>query len=545
MKKKIILIVASIFVVVALVAGVTYAFYSANVNRINESQTVVKTNNLTLTYTGGQEINVSGIVPGDSFTKTFTVENTSNIAVDYNIYLENITNEFNEDLVYTLSDETGNVIEESILPVSNIGKTYLSSSISINANTTKNYTLKITFKHSNENQNDLQGKIFSATLGIDTIPISPVQILNDKIDISNLTETQEITKEFNIYNPTNNKQKYNLMLSDIVNDYGNNLTYTLKRDGEVVVAETAMPTSDTKILSGVKIDANATHSYEMIIKYTSTVGNSNAIKLLANEKFNANIKLEIIDMLGVMPLTEYVRLLFESNDSSLQKDNTSDANIRYVGENPNNYIKIGNEVYRIIGSMNNIQLADNSGSKTLIKVVRKDSVTNMKWDVNNKNDWNNSTIKDYLNTTYLTSLGNLQNQIANVRWQIGLSSIGNGNIVLTFYNKEKDNSYIYNGKIALPSVSDYGYSSPSDCWTEKMSYYRCCTTCKDRNWQKSTGKWFLDRYSGYAAWYSNTSWDPTYGNASSSFNVFPAFYLKAEVEKVNGTGTINDPFIIE
>ncbi len=79
-KKKRLLIVGSLLVLFSVI-GITYAFYSANVRRINETQTVVKTNKLTLVYTGGQEINASGMIPGDSFTKTFTVENTSNTAV--------------------------------------------------------------------------------------------------------------------------------------------------------------------------------------------------------------------------------------------------------------------------------------------------------------------------------------------------------------------------------------------------------------------------------------------------------------------------------
>ncbi len=199
MKKKIAIIVVSIIAVVALVAGASYAYYSARVKENNKTETVIKTNELTLVYTGGQEINVTGIVPGDSFTKTFTVENTSTIAVDYNIYLQNITNEFNEDLVYTLSDETGSVVSETVLPETNTGKDYVMTNVSIASGVTKEYTLTVSYKYKEENQNAYQGKTFSATLGVDTLkvetPVASIWTLttdengNNKADIGDLITT--------------------------------------------------------------------------------------------------------------------------------------------------------------------------------------------------------------------------------------------------------------------------------------------------------------------------------------------------------------------
>ena len=166
-KKMIIPIVASILTLVIL-TGVSYAYFNAKITENNKTKTIIKSNELGLTFTGVSEITANSMIPGDSFTKTFTVENTSNRAVDYNIYMENITNEFNEDLVYTLEDETGSVISETPLPVTNKDKTYLKTKVSIEAKTTKTYTLKIIFKNTDEPQNDYQGKTFKATLGVDT-----------------------------------------------------------------------------------------------------------------------------------------------------------------------------------------------------------------------------------------------------------------------------------------------------------------------------------------------------------------------------------------
>ncbi len=81
--------------------------------------------------------------------------------------MQDIVNEFNEDLVYTLSDDNGVVLEERKLP-NTADKTYLKVNINIESKKIKTYSLKVTFKNSDKDQNDLQGLSFKATLGVDT-----------------------------------------------------------------------------------------------------------------------------------------------------------------------------------------------------------------------------------------------------------------------------------------------------------------------------------------------------------------------------------------
>jgi len=164
----IVYVVASLMILGIL--GYTFAYFSAGVKENNKTETIIKTNVLELIFTGTKEITAENMIPGDSFTKTFTVENPSNIATTFNIYMEDITNEFNEDLVYTLTDEDGQVVAEMPLPVTNTGKSYIVSNIKIESLEIKTYTLKIEYKYLDTPQNDYQGKYFKATLGIDSIP---------------------------------------------------------------------------------------------------------------------------------------------------------------------------------------------------------------------------------------------------------------------------------------------------------------------------------------------------------------------------------------
>ena len=158
-------------ITISLAIGIisfTYAFYRGQVKTINQSQTVIKANELNLIFTGTNEIAADNIIPGESFTKTFTVENTANETLSYNIYLEEVTNGFNSDLVYTLMDENGTVVEEKALPRTNNGKVYIDTAIDIEAKQLKEYTLKVEYKYLEDvDQSENNGAEFSGTFGID------------------------------------------------------------------------------------------------------------------------------------------------------------------------------------------------------------------------------------------------------------------------------------------------------------------------------------------------------------------------------------------
>ena len=92
---------------------------------------------------------------------------------------------------------------------------------------------------------------------------------------------------------------------------------------------------------------------------------------------------------------------------TLAYDGTSDNNLRYVGANPCNYVKIDNEIWRIIGVMNNID--DGTGKKeTRIKLIRKDAIGIYSWDSSESsinsgygvNEWSQADLMKLLNPGY-------------------------------------------------------------------------------------------------------------------------------------------------
>lgn len=96
-----------------------------------------------------------------------------------------------------------------------------------------------------------------------------------------------------------------------------------------------------------------------------------------------------------------------ASDSSLVQDGTSDNNLRYIGSNPNNYIYFNDELWRIIGVMNNIK-DSNGTSASRVKIVRNESIGTYSWDsswtnVNSStgvNEWSQAKLMQLLNSGY-------------------------------------------------------------------------------------------------------------------------------------------------
>ena len=69
----------------------------------------------------------------------------------------------------------------------------------------------------------------------------------------------------------------------------------------------------------------------------------------------------------------------------------------YKGSNPDNYLKLDGKIWRIISNNDN-------GS---IKIISNSQTAKISWDINGNTNFDNSTIKTYLNNTFYNSLNRI------------------------------------------------------------------------------------------------------------------------------------------
>ena len=251
---------------------------------------------------------------------------------------------------------------------------------------------------------------------------------------------------------------------------------------------------------------------------------------------------------------------------------------RYEGKNPNNYIWFNNEYWRIIGVFDSA--SHGQSNKNLVKIIRADVLDGLAWDKSNTNNWNTSSLKSLLNGAYYkaedgTSSGYCYGQsttatancdytkrgiqsgyrgmIANVTWYLGGYSSTDATAA-SFYGYERGTT-VYSGRptsttgyIGLMYPSDYGYSvlSSSCARTTNLGSYNTAT-CVGQSWLYGKGyEWTLtpsssNSYSMFHLYYygylHNSEADYGYGSR-------PVLYLDASVYKIDGDGSLNNPYIV-
>lgn len=77
--------------------------------------------------------------------------------------------------------------------------------------------------------------------------------------------------------------------------------------------------------------------------------------------------------------------------------------IRYEGKDPDNYVEYNGEEWRIIGTFDGEDIGLDEGEQ-YTKIIKNTPIGNMYWNYADENDWVNSTLYQYLNGTYYSSL---------------------------------------------------------------------------------------------------------------------------------------------
>ena len=251
---------------------------------------------------------------------------------------------------------------------------------------------------------------------------------------------------------------------------------------------------------------------------------------------------------------------------------------RYEGKNPNNYIWFNNEYWRIIGVFDSA--SHGVSGKNLVKIIRADVLDGLVWDKSNTNDWTASSLKSLLNGAYYnaqdgTSSGycygysttttancdytkkgiqdGYRNMIANVTWYLGGYSSSSATTE-AFYGYERGTT-VYSGRptsttgyIGLMYPSDYGYSvlSSSCTRTTNLGSYNSAK-CAGQSWLYGKGyEWTLTPYSSNSdnVFYLDINGSLSNYYASNGYGSRPVLYLDASVYKIDGDGSLNNPYIV-
>ncbi len=339
-----------------------------------------------------------------------------------------------------------------------------------------------------------------------------------------------------------------------------------------------------RVIQEIPIAYNTNKTYYIVVEYVNDLekpqdseqGKSFIIS------FNASTDIK-------KTLIEHITNLAISSEEVVD-DETEDHNLRYIGANPNNYVSFNNELWRIIGGMNNIE--DENGEVSLrVKIIRNDILGEYTWDNKNIrgiNDWSVSELQKVLNEgayytravgkcpygenggtkdcdfTTIGLLPESKKMISKVKWNLGGSNHDNITSKI-FYENERgittidNHDTIWVGNVGLMYPSDYGFATGGGETTNRNS---CLNTalqnwegnevsdCKNNDWLyvQDNVQWTItpsSSYNNYVFYVKAAGSISYYSHPFNPITVRPVVYLNTDIKIKSGIGSINDPYILD
>ena len=398
-------------------------------------------------------------------------------------------------------------------------------------------------------------------------------------------------KMFYIENSSNSSIKYNIMI-------GSTKSATFPTTNNYTVAVTCTSGKGTVVWN----PNLSTPAWQF--KFENGYVNNNGTYIRSNITSNDTCDIVFTARTASNKLSTYIKSLLNGgtsvsageNDNTLENLGTTtgtvinngtadyyhDIGIRYVGPNPNNYVKFNNELWRIIGIFRESKTSELSDSDTYYtKIIRNESIggysyssvantavesTAYGWwsksggtevstlnyllnhyyigaDSNNYDGTGTANCKFYsatarpnCNYTVIGIQPGWRDMVINTTWY---TAAGVNSTASTSFSGERGSTagqaggdLSYNAKVGLMYPSDYLYSGSGAA----------------SRWLVQNGfEWTIspDSSSTRNAWYVNYNGNLNNSNgAPCGFAVRPTVYLSSEVYITGGNGTLLDPYII-
>ena len=313
----------------------------------------------------------------------------------------------------------------------------------------------------------------------------------------------------------------------------------------------------TKYRLRIWVDFN--YDVDMLKDFNEFTINSVGYKFRVNVNTDKVNEREIVPILNIPVGKDKIFKVAHEIDNTLQVGSKFKDEYRYMGKNPNNYVKFNNELWRIIGV---IPTEDTSGNvENRLKIIRTESIGNKYWNENGTNDWTIATLNTYLNNDYYNTLTtDAKNMIGTTKYYLGGYSTKEmtTDVMWQFERKNEANrtGYYYetnpimqndaNKKIAIMYASDYGYAASNICKSISPTIEEDNSSfCISTNWLYSgSDEWLLPQFS-YNSDVAFNVFSGGYVNYSVSnyeFAVRPVLSLSSNVKISGGEGTSESPY---
>ena len=284
---------------------------------------------------------------------------------------------------------------------------------------------------------------------------------------------------------------------------------------------------------------------------------------------------------------------------------TALTDYRYIGADPNNYVKFNDELWRIIGVFDT---DDGTGKvEKRLKIIRNESIGDYSWDNKDtttgaeddygKKEWTDARLNYLLNpghesetaggslywnrgagncyeglnystttcdftTTGLTEKARAM--IGNAKWYLGGSNTFDDVTAPMFYTRERGTgvysgrSTSWTGKVGLMYPSDYGYATSGGSSTNRASCLAkeifvwddsLVSDCKNNDWIYNSGLWqwtispFGDESDGVFDVFDAGGVGYDYTNSYGTAR--PVVHLNSAIKVITGSGTKASPYVLE